>query len=96
MRSTDAEIGSALRQLRESSGRTATEVAHAARLSPTILLHKAETGRASLTGAELAAVLDALGANFQVLHLKLTGRDLDEAALNLLGAMATLMERFGR
>jgi hypothetical protein len=92
MRATDAEIGQVLRALRMKTGRTAVEVALEAGLTPPVLLLKAETGQAALTGAELGAVLDTLGANFQILHLRLSGSDLDQAALTLLGTVAKLME----
>jgi transcriptional regulator with XRE-family HTH domain len=91
-RVSDTQIGEALRALRKARGWTAVEVAMEAGLSPPALLLKAEAGRAALTGAQLSAVLDALGANFQVLHLKLQGSDLDQAALTLLGTVAKLME----
>ncbi len=92
MRATDAEIGQVLRTLRKATGRTAVEVATEAGLSPSVILLKAETGQAALTGAELSAVLDTLGANFQILHLNLAGSDLHQAALSLLGSVAKLME----
>jgi transcriptional regulator with XRE-family HTH domain len=94
-RVSDAEIGEVLRTLRKAKGWTAVEVAAAAGLSPPALLLKAETGQAALTGGQLSAVLAALGANFQILHLRLQGHELDEAALTLLGSVAKLMEEVG-
>jgi hypothetical protein len=92
-RFSDAEIGAALREIRRAAtDRAAAEVASAAGLDSPIKLHHAECGKAALRAGELSAVLAELGANFQVLHLRLHGHELQGEALRLMGAVAQLME----
>jgi hypothetical protein len=92
-RFSDAQIGAALREIRRSAtDRAAAEVASAAGLDSPIKLYHAECGKAPLRGGELSAVLAELGANFQILHLRLHGSDLQGDAMRLMGAMAQLME----